>query len=279
MDISLIICTRNRGTKLRACLAAVGQLEYAGAWELILIDNGSSDETPDVMKEFARSAAIPVKIIFHQVPGLGGARNVGIAHSGGSILAFTDDDCYVTPAYLENIERAFADPSMGYVGGRIMLFDTTDFPVSINESTRPWRKEPRQYVAAGAITGANMAFRRDALLRIGGFDEQLGSGTMLASAEDTDAAARASIAGWRGQYCPDIVVYHHHGRKKGDVGKLQKDYAIGRGAYHAKLLLTGAWQQGLKGWCGIPWRIRGFGVSQLFLELKGAFLYLQTWAS
>lgn len=274
MEISLIICTRNRGAKLRACLAAIAQLEYSGAWELILVDNGSTDDTPDVMKDFAQSAVIPVELLFHEVPGPAGARNVGVAQSRGRLLAFTDDDCYVAPDYLRYMERAFADPSIGYVGGRIMLFDPTDCPTSINESLRPWRKKPRQYVAAGAITGANMAFRREALLGIGGFDEHLGPGTALASAEDADAAGRASVAGWSGQYCPDIVVYHHHGRKKGDAEKLQKGYAVGRGAYHAKLLLSGAWRQGLKGWCAIPWRVCGFGVSQLFWELEGAYLYL-----
>src|SRR5205823_3697565 len=92
---------------------------------------------------------------------------------------------------------------------------------------------------AGSIQGANMAFRRSILLDMGGFDALLGPGALLMACEDIDAVARASAKGWQGKYHPEAVVRHHHGRKAADAPALWKGYAVGRGAYHMKLLLRG----------------------------------------
>jgi GT2 family glycosyltransferase len=89
-----------------------------------------------------------------------------------------------------------------------------------------------------------MAFRREVLDEIGGFDPLLGAGQPL-SAEDTDALNRAAAVGWDGLYVPDIVVSHHHGRKSDDAAKLQVDYAKGRGALLVKMLHGGSSQQKL----------------------------------
>ena len=95
---------------------------------------------------------------------------------------------------------------------------------------------PRNY--ARAISGANIAFRRSVLDKIGGFDPLFGTGSLF-SAEDLDAAARANLLGWRGAYRPEVVVSHHHGRKAADIPRLVKAYGIGIGAYHMKVLLQG----------------------------------------
>lgn len=83
-----------------------------------------------------------------------------------------------------------------------------------------------------------MAFRRKVLAEIGGFDPLFGPGALFNS-EDVDAAARASAAGWKGEYRPEVMVRHHHGRKAPDIPPLVKSYGIGVGAYQMKLLLEG----------------------------------------
>jgi GT2 family glycosyltransferase len=96
---------------------------------------------------------------------------------------------------------------------------------------------PRSVVPAGVIQGANMAFRRDVLERIGGFDGALGAGTPFAS-EDVDAVARASAAGVAGGYFPAPTVAHHHRRRNAaDIADLWRRYDRGRGAYYAKCIL------------------------------------------
>ncbi|MFV0625034.1 glycosyltransferase family 2 protein [Sphingomonas sp. ac-8] len=269
MDISLIVCTRNRAPQLAGCLAAVAGLRFAGRWELVMVDNGSTDATRAVIETFAAGARFPVRYVHAATPGLGNARNAGLTAAQGALIAFTDDDCYVDPQLLARTVAAFARPDLGYVSGRILLHDPADYPATINESTEPRDFPAGRYLPPGAIRGANLAFRRVALDAIGGFDPRFGSGARFA-AEDIDAACRCSLRGWAGAYDPSIVVSHHHGRKAADVGGLFRAYDYGRGAYHAKLLLHDrAPRAAFRGWAGLPRRIRT-RPSTLWWELAGA---------
>lgn len=277
MDISLVICTRNRAAQLGPCLQYVSALRYDGAWELVVVDNGSSDNTAEVIKSFAATAAFPVRYVLQPVKGLGNARNAGIAAASGDIIAFTDDDCYVAPDFLDATMRAFRNPKVGFTTGRVSLYDPTDYPATINESRVPKSFPHQRYLPPGGVMGANMAFRSDVLKAIKGFDPLFGSGALF-PAEDCDAAARASLAGWDGVYDPEIEVAHHHGRKADSIDKLQRDYDIGRGAYHAKLMLScGALRHALRGWGRlITLRLRRRPVSA-YWESYGAIGYAWQW--
>jgi GT2 family glycosyltransferase len=157
----------------------------------------------------------------------------------GKILAFTDDDCYPAPDFLSSLCTAFEDPDLGFLTGRILLHDPEDARMTIKESTVPFTFLARSFVGSGEVSGANMAFRREVLLDVGGFDPLFGPGSPLPACEDLDLAARASARGWKWQYRPEVVVSHHHGRKARDLPALLKSYGIGTGAYHMKLLLEG----------------------------------------
>jgi glycosyltransferase involved in cell wall biosynthesis len=276
MDISLIVCTRNRAEPLKRCLASIAQIACSRRWELIMVDNGSTDATAAVIREFAERSAITVHYVSQPVKGLSNARNAGLAAAAGAIIAFTDDDCYPQADFLERIALAFEDDRLGYVSGRIMLHDPTDYPATINESLVPLEFSPHRYLAPGAIKGANLAFRRVALDQVAGFDPLFGSGALFPS-EDVDTSARVSMHGWLGAYDPTIVVSHHHGRKAADVGSLHRSYDIGRGAYHAKLALQDrAFRQALKGWRGLPRRAL-HRPATIRWELAGALDYARCW--
>jgi glycosyltransferase involved in cell wall biosynthesis len=236
MDVSLIICTRDRCQQLACCLEAVRGIEFDRPWELIIVDT-STDDTAAIVQEFARTASIEIQYVFEPRPGKSIALNTALARARGQILAFTDDDCYPAPDFLSQIWSAFDDPTVGYIGGRIMLHDPADHPLTINESAAPVTFPARSFVCAGCVQGANMAFRRRVLFDIGGFDGLFGPGALLVACEETEAVGRASAMGWKGEYHPEVVVRHHHGRKAADAPGLWKSYAIGRGAYHMKLLL------------------------------------------
>lgn len=240
MRISLIICTRNRARQLEACLEHVQRLEAPpGGWQAVIVDNGSTETTPDVIRAFASSTPCEVIQVYEGRGGLSRARNAGVAHATGDICAFTDDDCYVRPDFLTQTCAALEDPRTGYMGGRVILHDPTDAPVATKDSTSVEPLLPRSFLPTGVIHGANMAVRRQVLHDIGGFDPLLGAGTPLHSAEDTDFLARACWAGWPGIYDPRPVVAHHHGRKPGpDVDRLQSGYDYGRGAYYLKRALN-----------------------------------------
>jgi glycosyltransferase involved in cell wall biosynthesis len=238
VDISLIIATRDRSDQLARCLDSVARIEFERPWELIVVDNGSKDATTEIINQFADKASIPLRYVLELEPGLGNAHNAGVAVARSEILAFTDDDCYPETDFLKRIWCAFADPSIGYIAGRITLHDPADDPMSTIESTTPYVFPARSFVRGGSFGGANMAFRKKVLDEIGGFDPLFGPGALF-NAEDVDAAARASAIGWKGGYRPEVIVRHHHGRKAPDIPGLVKSYGVGLGAYHMKLLLEG----------------------------------------
>lgn len=236
MDVSIIICTRNRAGQLRRALAALGAIETRRQWEAVIIDNGSTDETASVIRE-ASERCPHIRYHSESEVGLGAARDTGWRISKGDILSFTDDDCYVARDYVDAVYDAFLDrPEAGFLGGRITLFDPSDAPVTIDLRDQPAEIPSGIFVTAGAIQGANLSFRRVTLERIGGFDRRLGAGTAF-PCEDIDVVAAAVWAGISGGYDPRPVVAHHHGRTATDIPALNESYDRGRGAYYMKYLM------------------------------------------
>jgi glycosyltransferase involved in cell wall biosynthesis len=238
MRVSLIVCTRNRAARLPEFLACVASLEApAGGWELILVDSASTDRTPILVDQFARGAPFPVQSVHAAVPGLALARNMGLAHARGDILAFTDDDCYPQRDYLSALIDVFDEGGDGFVGGRVVLHDSGDARVCVNDRATALGIAPRSFVPAGLIHGANMAIRREVLCAVGEFDPLLGAGAPCVAGEDIDYIARAVWAGYGGRYDPRPLVAHHHGRKPGGDAEMQRrGYDYGRGAYYTKRL-------------------------------------------
>jgi glycosyltransferase involved in cell wall biosynthesis len=239
-------------------------------WELIVVDNGSIDETSAVIQKFISTQSIQITYLLEPKHGKSNALNSAIQIARGQILAFTDDDCYPAADFLQQIWAAFEDPSVGYISGRITLHDPSDYPITINESTTPRIFPSRSFISAGAIQGANMAFRRSLLIDIGGFDPLFGPGAWFV-AEEVEAASRASALGWIGHYRPEVIVRHHHGRKAADAPAIFKSYAIGRGAYHMKLLLDGH---------KFLWFARGlYQLSWRYKQSRGTVLWEQVGAA
>lgn len=235
--IALVVATRNRAKRLEPFFESLRRLKYDGFWELVVVDNASTDETGECLKAFASSFTTRVTIVTEPKPGLGRARNRGWRATSAPVVAFTDDDCYPDPGFLNETEAIFSDESLGVVGGRILLHDPTDARITIAEWQSHKFLHAGDFVLAGFIQGANMAFRRQALVDIDGFDDNLGAGTPFAC-EDVDAVLRALAAGWKAKFDPRPAVYHHHGRKPGkEVDSLWQSYTVGRGAYYMKCIL------------------------------------------
>ena len=191
--------------------------------------------------------------------------------------------------YIDAMISAFkANGHIGFIGGRVLLYDQSDLKLTIQESEDYLALQPRTFVAAGTIHGANMAFRRMVLDRIGGFDERFGAGTSFGCGEDIDAVASALWAGFAGAYDPGPTVYHHHGRKtKREARDLFKTYDRGRGAYYAKYILrSDSRNEYLGKWMGEVRRraINGHFIGRLsdmrrsFREFYGALHYVAAWA-
>jgi glycosyltransferase involved in cell wall biosynthesis len=239
LDLSLLICTRNRATQLAQTLKRVSAIRSQLNWELIVVDNGSTDRTSAVVAEYAAACDHPVQTILEPGRGVSCAKNAGWRSSRSAIIVSTDDDCYPEENYLDSIFECFSnDPKLGFVGGRILLHDPTDRRITIQESLEPLSFPPGSFIRPGVIHGANIAYRRAALTEVGGFDPWFGAGATY-SGEEVELMARISAAGWYGAYDPRPTVYHHHGRKDArDEWRLRRWYDWGRGAYYGKCMLN-----------------------------------------
>jgi len=237
-DVSVVVCTRNRRDALARLLDRCEQLAVpAGVrWELIVVDNGSSDGTAALLA--SRLGTLPVRVLTERTPGLSRARNAGIAAASGDLLLFTDDDCLPDERWLATIRDEFERvPELAVLGGRVELYDPRDRPTT----TRTSRERVRITTTSNPdrIIGCNMACRRSALAVIGPFDVALGGGTRAAAGEDVDFVLRALRAGLRIEYLPDALVYHNHGRRTdAQVRALGRAYTVARGALFCKYLLA-----------------------------------------
>jgi glycosyltransferase involved in cell wall biosynthesis len=237
--VSVVVCTRNRLASVKRCLQAFDVVQTDASWELIVIDNGSTDGTSDFLDSLPTCMGGGDLLLGREArTGVSRARNAGIDLARGEIIAFIDDDCYVAPDFVSTVADAFtSDPGLGFLAGRVLLFDKTDIHFTIKEDTRPASYPARTFLASGSVHGANMAFRREVLEHIGGFNDLFGPGSFFI-AEDCVAAADALWSGFRGAYDPRPTVYHHHGRRtEADLRSVARNYDIGRGAYFARFIL------------------------------------------
>src|SRR5262245_35256493 len=117
MRISLVVCTRNRAAQLAQAMEKFAELTCHEPWEVVLVDNGSTDDTGATIDRYCRTHPQNVSAVVEPRPGLGRARNRGWRASRGEITAFTDDDCYPDPEWLVQLIQCFEeDAQLGFVG-------------------------------------------------------------------------------------------------------------------------------------------------------------------
>ncbi|HWP35349.1 MAG TPA: glycosyltransferase, partial [Thermodesulfobacteriota bacterium] len=219
MSWSVVICTRDRAALLAETLASLRALADPGVpYEVVVVDNGSTDGTRAVVEAHAAASRVPVRYVYEPRGGLSAARNAGVAAARGEAIAFTDDDVVVDPGWLAAFARALATHPVDFLGGRVVPRWGAPRP--------PWLPAGRTRGEIwGALAlldygdrerplakplGANMAFRAAALRAAGGFREDLGrDAASLKGQEVPELLQRLAAAGGRGGwYVPDAVVHH-----------------------------------------------------------------------
>lgn len=289
-EISVIVCTRNRGQKLLPCLrsieAAATQVPGLKV-ELIVVNNGSTDSTAELLANLSFNASVHFHPLFEPATGLSRARNLGLEHATGKTLVFTDDDCEMHPHYLIDLMRhAETDVTEVIRGGCVQLGSTDYQPVSYKDSPDRERFE-KHMVPGGFLLGCNMTMQRSVAEKVGLFDIRFGAGAPFMAAEDTDFLLRALAKGIVIEYVPDMVVIHFHGRTSPkDVEAINHGYHIGNGALYMKHLRFAPWlvkhflwalRGGIKELMGGPLYCPGINVSHwpvVRLNLIGAGKYL-----
>jgi glycosyltransferase involved in cell wall biosynthesis len=220
MNITVILCTYNRCQSLAKALDGIAAqvLPDSVEWELVVVDNNSTDRTREVVNEFCRRHPARVRYIFEPQQGLSNARNAGIREARGEIVAFLDDDVSVEQTWLGNLTAALGNGEWAGAGGRIVLAQPFSSP--------SWLSLQEPYNLGGALCalfdmgdkpgkldrapyGANMAFRKDMFEKYGRFRTDLGrSPGSLMSNEDTEFGRRLIAAGEQLRYEPSATVYH-----------------------------------------------------------------------
>ena len=217
--LSLIIPTHNRSERLIAALESVIRQDLPAAdWECVVVSNNSTDDTVARFGDFAaRYPGLNLRLVTEDGPGVSYARNRGIAETSAPLLVFIDDDERINPGFL----RAYADffdahPDAVVAGVLIIAYYVTGRPAWLSKYTEMPIANPmdfgdavRPFPAGRVPGGGNMAFRRSAALRYGGFDPSLGRvGRMLIGGEENDFFERLMRGGETCWYVPGAVMWH-----------------------------------------------------------------------
>ena len=217
--LSLIIPTHNRSERLIAALESVIRQDLPAAdWECVVVSNNSTDDTVARFGDFAaRYPGLNLRLVTEDGPGVSYARNRGIAETSAPLLVFIDDDERINPGFL----RAYADffdahPDAVVAGGRIIAEYVTGRPAWLSKYTEMPIANPmdfgdavRPFPAGRVPGGGNMALRRSAALRYGGFDPSRGRvGRMLSGGEENDFIERLMRGGETCWYVPGAVMWH-----------------------------------------------------------------------
>lgn len=218
MNVTVIVCTYNRCRSLANTLdsVAVSVLPESVEWEVLVVDNNSSDGTRDVVEQFLRRYPNRFRYLFEPCQGKSYALNSGIREAQGKILAFMDDDVTVERTWLKNLTSSLRGDEWAGAGGRIL-------PRHAFTSPR-WLALDGPYSLVGVLGlfdrgnvageldwpphGANMCFRKEMFERYGFFRTDLGPPPVEVGGEDTEFGRRLVSAGERLRYEASAAVYH-----------------------------------------------------------------------
>jgi O-antigen biosynthesis protein len=254
-SVSVVIPTRNRPDSAVIALRSLLRSRYpAERYEVIVVDNASGADAPFVLSEADASTGVPVRVVKERAPGGSNARNAGLRAAEGELVAFVDDDAVVDRYWLGSIVLAFGQgervaAAAGLIVPREMEtpaqlwfegFVTTvrRFDSLLLDLREPPAESPLFPFAVGDLgSGQNMAFRRDVLIGIGGFDPALGTATPTLGGEDIDALLRVLLADYAVVYEPAAIVTHAQEREFAQVERRVWGYGVGLTACLTKAVL------------------------------------------
>ncbi|HSB16763.1 MAG TPA: glycosyltransferase family 2 protein [Bryobacteraceae bacterium] len=222
-EIAVIVVNWNRRELLRRCLESLARQEGVD-FEIIVVDNGSVDGSPDMVKRQFGAGPVPLRLIENaENRGFCGANNQGICATRSRFVALLNNDAEAAAGWLAALRRCFdGRPDVGMVASKILVFEDPRridkvghliYPDGQNRGRGTGEFDTGQYDRIEETLwpdGCAAMYRREMLDEIGGFDEDF-----FAYADDAELGLRARIAGWNCLYVPDAVVRHHRGATLG----------------------------------------------------------------
>ncbi len=217
-QISAIICTHNRDNYLGAAIDSLLAQDFTADFEIVVVDNGSSDRTREVVEQ--RLGDSRVKYVFEPTLGLSVARNTGAKVASADIIAYLDDDAVASVSWLQVLYAAYQNNSkLAIAGGKVTLLwpPNTEPPSWLSQGLAGNLGaydlgDKMIFIQQPGLTprGLNYSLRRSFLEEIGGFDPQLGRvGKNLLSNEELQMTEFAIERGWQVAYIPEALVAHN----------------------------------------------------------------------
>jgi glycosyltransferase involved in cell wall biosynthesis len=250
---SLVMATRGRSVEIGAFLESL-LAQHRDDAEAIIVDQNEDDRLDAVLAPFRDR--LRLTHLRSAVAKADHARNLGLRAATGALVGFPDDDCLYPPGLLDRVEAAFADPAL------MVLTGPAESPEGGLGSGR-WREAGGPIDATNVWTSViefNLWLRRDVALALGGFDEAMGPGTKLGSAEGNDLVLRAIAAGHAARYEPSLRVIH--------PDKRLSDVAAARARLYGRGLGFALARHRVPARVWLPFAIRPLGGAVLSL-LKG----------
>jgi GT2 family glycosyltransferase len=261
--ISVVVCSYNGSRTIRECCEGLKQLQYPN-YEVIVVNDGSTDSTAKVVGEF------DYRLISTENMGLSHARNLGLKAATGEIVAYLDDDAFPDPHWLTYLAAAFMrSQHVGIGGPNITIKEDGWLAECVGNSPGNPTHILLTDLEAEHIPGCNMAFRKEALEAIGGFDPQF-----RIAGDDVDVCWRLQQAGGALGFSPAAMVWHHRRNSVQAYWKQQINYG------KAEALLEMKWPEkynrlGHHNWQG---RIYGSGSANARLFSRWR-IYYGVWGS
>ncbi len=233
--VSVVIPVRDGVADIGRCLDGLAAQVAAPPFEVLVVDNGSTDGTATV----ARAHPLAPRVLTEPRAGSYAARNAGLAAARGSIVAFTDADCVPRPGWLAAGAAALADADL--VGGRIETAGAGAGPVARYDAAN--YLDQRDYVERqGFAATANLFVRAEVFAAVGRFDAALGSGG------DLELCLRATAAGYRLALAAGAVVVHAPRASYGELWRLHRRLGAGWAALAARGLRPPWWRDQALRW-------------------------------
>jgi cellulose synthase/poly-beta-1,6-N-acetylglucosamine synthase-like glycosyltransferase len=201
--ISVVIPTYNRSTQLSRCLDSLFNQTYPkDRYEIIIINDGSKDNTENVLREYEKKA--PCVFIWGTQgnQGIATATNSGISRSKGDFVCFTGDDCIPENDWISQLVDGFQNDRIGAVGGKVRSYQINTPIQQFIVDARILDQEG--FIKRNTLITGNAAYRKQVLKEIKGFDN------FLIACVDLDLSIRTQLSGYSIQFTPESVVYHDH---------------------------------------------------------------------
>ncbi|RZT85065.1 glycosyl transferase family 2 [Pseudonocardia sediminis] len=256
--LTVVVATRDRPGSVDRCVRAILAGDHPAVTVLVVDNDPPDDRTEQVVRridtEMYAGRPSPVHYVREMRRGASAGRNRGLLDARTPVVAFTDDDTEPDRSWASRISGAFAaDPELTGISGPVLAARLGTPQEQAADTALAWNKgyEPRRFsldeppedsavfpFSPGLFgIGANMAVRRDAVLRLGSFDEALGPGAETRGGEDIELLVRIVLDGQVLGYVPSAFVWHHHRPGDDELRAQMRGYALGLGAFLGKVAL------------------------------------------